>query len=749
MARPVGLAGQAWRWCWRSPRLAASVGFAVLSLVVGVAGIACEWRRADDQRARAEANEYVLSINAAQQALNANNPGRALELLNRYQPGPNAERRAQDTKSDPRGFEWRYLWQYCQSGAEVLIGKLELGVRSLDVSPDGQWLYAGSTRAAPKVWNLATGEELPFVSKRATWGWGAFSPDSRYLALADQGIETGSYGAISIWDLPARNRLAPIIDGRPLGSLDFSSDGKRLGYLALLPPGNGAFVAVDFPGGQKVAELTGWTNGPDNRKGWDWVFSHDGRSFIGSDFEFSGGICLCDLTPGSKPREFPGHHEGITAIAISPDGRTLATGAAYTETVVKLWEVPSLRLLADLAGHQAWIAGLKFSPDGLTLASAAADQTVRLWDVPSRKARQVLAGLPADVWRLCFSSDGHKLFTGSADGSIHQWPVEGLQRGQAYRPSSVAAGLYGLTMAPNARRFAGLRAGRVSLGQIGTSTNLAEIPELGTNNTCLLFTHDGQSLLAGKSSGEIGVWSLDGHQPLHRLRGISLPVHALRQDQESRTLVAVHWRGRSESNPPTRPEMDYDVEVQVWRTTDWLPQPPWELAGSWGRYAVSANGRWFAADGAPGTIQVRNLSSPHQTNILSFLGEIRNLTFSPDSRLLAAASDVGSIRIWELPRLNKWIDLRARPHALWALAFSPDGRRLATAGEGAEAVNLWDVATWQKLISLSSAGRALEEVFFSADGNQLVVLSAQGDLLFWRAPSFTEIDKKAAKATAR
>ena len=93
LARPVGAAGKAWRWCRRNPRLASATGVALLSLLIGLAGVTWQWRQAESQRARAEAGEwlarqrgYVSDMNLAQQALEANNLGRALELLDRHRP---------------------------------------------------------------------------------------------------------------------------------------------------------------------------------------------------------------------------------------------------------------------------------------------------------------------------------------------------------------------------------------------------------------------------------------------------------------------------------------------------------------------------------------------------------------------------------------------------------------------------------------------------------------------------------------
>ena len=760
-ARPLGPVGKVGRWCQRKPQMASLAAAAALLFVLGFTGVLGMWRRAELQRRRAETGEltalrnaYVLAMNSAQQALKANNPARALGLLDEYRPTNSAlATRHSPLAPDLRGFEWRYLWQQCQTEAEGVVGKLQMGVGSLEVSADGQWLFAGSRGSAGGVWNLTAGEQVPFAAEGALYTWGAFSPDSRWLLICDQTLQ--SEGTIAVWDLPARKRVASIIDGRPVGPMAFSSDGKRFGYGVLLPSRNAGLVVLDFPSREKVCELIGNAGLPDDQKGWDWVFTRDGRSVIGSEPEPGRRLCFSELATGSEPRYFPGHREAITAMAISPDGQMLATGAGYTETGIRLWEVPSFRSLGELSGHQGWITALKFSPDGQTLASAGADRTMRLWDVPTRKPRRVFAGLREDVWRLGFAADRQKLklFSGSSDGTIHRWSADAqpaqTEPGLLQRPAGPGA----VAVAHDAKKFAALRQGAVYVGEAQGVTPPSRIPEFGTNNTCLLFSSDGQSLFAGTQSGEVQVWSLDRRQPLLPLRGSAEPVAQLRQDGQGRLLVAVHWKAGVESGRPTPGIVGHTLRFEVWTTADWQQQKSWTMSASgvWDAYTVvSPDGRWLAVGDMPGTLQVWSLTARSETRSVSApVGVTHRLVFSPDSRCLAAANLQGLVKVWEMPSLHELKEFRAHPQALFALAFSPDSRRLATAGEGAEAIKLWDVATWQELISLERPGEQLKQLAFSTNGSQLTALTSQGDLLFWRVPSFAEIEAKEKKERTR
>src|SRR4051812_12509591 len=153
------------------------------------------------------------------------------------------------------------------------------------------------------------------------------------------------------------------------------------------------------------------------------AFSSDGKFLFsgGGIAGYSGEIRQWNTAEGTMVRMIEGHADAIYAIALSPDGKTLASGS-YDQKI-KLWNVADGTELKTLSGHNGAVFGVTFRPDGKLLASASADRTVKLWDVASGERRDTLSQSLKELNTVAFSRDGKRLLAGGADNRIRVWEV--------------------------------------------------------------------------------------------------------------------------------------------------------------------------------------------------------------------------------------------------------------------------------------------------------------------------------------
>jgi ribosomal protein S18 acetylase RimI-like enzyme len=148
------------------------------------------------------------------------------------------------------------------------------------------------------------------------------------------------------------------------------------------------------------------------------AISPDGRVLASGGWDNT--VRLWGLPEGQPLATLQGHTDTVRCLAISPDGRVLASGGSYDKTV-RLWRLPEGQPLATLQGHTGKVECLAISPDGRVLASGSEDETVRLWGLPDGKPLATLQGHTYHVECLAISPDGRVLASGSEDNTVRLW----------------------------------------------------------------------------------------------------------------------------------------------------------------------------------------------------------------------------------------------------------------------------------------------------------------------------------------
>jgi WD40 repeat protein len=107
---------------------------------------------------------------------------------------------------------------------------------------------------------------------------------------------------------------------------------------------------------------------------------------------------------------------------------------------------------------------------------------------------------------------------------------------------------------------------------------------------------------------------------------------------------------------------------------------------------------------------------------------VGNVAFSPDSTLLASASDDKTVRLWSLKTGQSRV-LAGHTDEVWRLTFSPDGKRLASAGKD-RSIRVWDVETGAAQVLTGHEG-GIDKLFFPPDGKRLISGSKDGSARLW------------------
>jgi WD40 repeat protein len=348
----------------------------------------------------------------------------------------------------------------------------------------------------------------------------------------------------------------------------------------------------------------------------------------------------------------------LRAVAFSPDGKRLATGAGLpgNKGEVTVWDVATRTARWARPGPAA-VATLTFSPDGKALAVAFRQREVRLLNAATGAAEATLDG-SEPVRALAFSPDGRALATAGQD--VRLWDVATRrERRRIAGPRGENQAVYGVAFAPDGGAVAAACGRDVRLWDAATGEQKWLAPQTGGHVARLLFAPDGRWLLAGDWSGQVRLCDAATGATRCKL-GYLGAVDSLAFSPQARTLAVagfsreVRLYGLDLREPTEAERKRIDMLLARLDDDDYAAR---EATGrellAVGFVAEPALRR--AAKGAKSPevrIRARRLRREMLTRpraeLRGHADEVSAVAFAPDGKLLATASKDGTARLWDV-----------------------------------------------------------------------------------------------------
>ena len=700
IARPVGRIVRLRRWCWRNPVVA---GLAV-ALVLAMAGGAAfgAW----------QVDNYLTE---------KSNSARRAEQLADEQSKLAAERGLKLEAETNAAAEERLKSQALKDKADIEAKAKESVERHGDDLEHR--LYVNRVALATREWFANRPEETTRLldlcipswlqRDRRNWEW-------HYVRRLTKAGRFELSGHVSF--VPC---VAWSADGQKLASGD--SDGKVKLWLWL----NEHFAFPMEMKGRHTGEVK------------SVAFRSDGRYLASSSvpgnvlFDNLGGpgeVKIWDLRNPNNP-PFDLVQGGSAAVAWSPDGNLATDGKGS----IALWDPVGGKRVKTLGEKVGAVRGLAFSPDGKRLAAVADGAElsfagfVKVWEVESGK--ELLSYVAHSLWAysLAWSHDGKRLVTGGGDNVATVWDADTGRKLQNLWGHTKSVHAVSFSPSPGSEKIATASVdGLIKLWGAESGQELATFRKSSTGPIwSLAFRPDGKRLATSGMDFSIEIWDAARPPDYHVQYG---DIYFLAASPDGRSIAGGgQFAGAGATVWGLRTERTFDRISSKNRFTFTGHTGIHALAFSTDGRAASASATTdFAAPPKParpldipriGVIKVWNTTTgKEETTFQGHTEQIHALAFSPDGKLLASGTKDGLVKIWDIAARKELLTFNKHKGSVSSLAFRRDGL-LASASND---VILWDPLTGKEHFTYRGHRSAVLSVAFSPDGNRIASAGAVG-----------------------
>ncbi|MGK3959889.1 protein kinase [Sorangium sp. So ce118] len=614
------------------------------------------------------------------------------------------------------------VWNADGQGEPLVFRRHEGAVASAAFSPDGKRIVTASFDNTARVWNAdGQGEPMVLRGHEDAVMSASFSPDGKRIVTAS--VDNSA----RVWNVDGQGEPLVLRGHKDyVLSASFSPDGKRIVTASFdntarlwNADGKGELLALRGHEGAVISA----------------VFSPDGERIVTASSDRTARVWNSDGQ--GEPLVLRGHEDAVSSAAFGPDGKRIVT--ASVDRSARVWAADGEGEPLVLRGHNGHIKSAAFSPDGKRIVTASSDRTARVWNAEDRGEPVVFRGYGNLVLLAAFSPDGERVVTVSVDRSTRVWNVDGkgeplVLRGHKDNIRSVA-------FSPDGKRI--VTASNDRTARVWNAERKGEPLVLRHEAPVLsaAFSPDGERIVTASFDDTARVWNADGKgEPLvlrgHRGDSVSSAAFspdgkrivttlifelngAVRVRNADGTGESSVLRGRKYAFSPdgeriaTVSDVSGDGAVRVWNADGTgqplvLPgyrTPGYDVAFSPDskRIAIVSDDncvRVWNADGAgeplvlPGSgAQVTAAAVSPDSNRIELFPRDKRIAFSPDNKLIFAASRDGTVRVWNADGTGEPLVLTGSGSQVTAVAFSPDGERIASASvdaaSGNAAVSVW------------------------------------------------------------
>jgi WD40 repeat protein len=579
------------------------------------------------------------------------------------------------------------IWQ--PDGQLIFDRKHSEALHHLAISNDSQKVAVVGEDSQVRLWDVQTKKVSSILRRNNNDKFirVAITPDSQYVAAATD--NNGKDAEVIIWQITSGEiiktlkfpRIASASQDSKYGfrDLKFSADGKIIAAAST----DSTIKTWQWQTDRTPQILTGHQ---------DWVyalsFRPDGKWLISSGGGSDKSIKIWEIQDGifKLKKTIEKAHAGALYVAVNPQNNQFATAGSGDRTI-KIWDFDKIIsspvsvltsndfgnvLLTTIGGNQSEYKGISYSPNGQRLALPGSDYQVTIWE-PDRSLEKNISASQLAIKRVIYSPSGQYIATAGSDNTIRIWKSDGslLKTFVGHKDW-----IFGLSFSPDEKLIASASEDNtIKIWQV-VDGKLIRTLKHDSFAYDVSFSPDARYLASVGNDGKLKLWNASNGKLL----------------QDFKITTNDHWVSRVTFSP---------------------------------------NGKYLATNTKQG-VELRHTSDFNKISILNDNGKemktLLRVSFSPDSRTIAASDVGGIVRLWNVEDGKSLVKHKGHQDAIDDIQFSPDSQEIATTSGADRQIKFWSRAGELRRTIEGFSGQSLA---FSPNGQTFTAADGDGVMRFW------------------
>ena len=567
-----------------------------------------------------------------------------------------------------------------------------LGVRSVVVHADNQFIASGSNDSTIKIWSIKERKELCTLEGHTNLVSSvAVSADCKFIVSGS--IDT----TVKIWSIQDQREECTL-------------KGHRGQVLSVAVSADCRLIVS----GSDDCSLKLWSI-QERRQEYTFVghtlpvtsvaMSLDCKFVVSGSLD--NKVKLWSIQDLNDVFTFTGHTSIVSSVTVSADNRFIVSGSG--DKTIKVWNIAEQNEEWTFIGHTNTVSSVAVSPNCRFIVSGSSDNTIKIWSLQKKSEECTFLGHTSEVFSVAVSTDCRFIVSGSSDKLIKLWRIQHWR--EDYKFTGHTDEVSSVTVSPDERFImSGSEDNTIKVWNLQDRDEEFSLTGHAGKVNSLAVSADGSFVVSGSSDKTIKIWDITERREVHTIATHKNEVCSVAMSVDNRFIIS-----GSE-----------DKKIKLWNIQEQKVECTFRgHKGSVLSVAVSADGRFIMTGSQDHTIKIWSIQDrKEESTLIGHKNSVLSVAVSADSRFIVSGSGDSTIKIWSIQERREEYTFIGHTSKVNSVTVSADCKFIVSGSED-KTIKIWNVQERRDEGTISVHTEGISSVAVGASG--LFIVSGSSD----------------------